>query len=84
MTSLERKLIIHFMGMAADEFSNHGCNDFEPKDAHLTKEEVQELRAGLKEDGFYGDDEVPDNGYFLDWMLMRWVADRVTGMNSTK
>jgi hypothetical protein len=76
MTSLERKLIVHFLGIAADKFSNHCCNDFEPKEANLTKEEIMELRAGLKEDGFYGDDEVPEK-YFLDWMLMRWVSKRV-------
>jgi len=29
MTDTERKIAAHFLKLAADQFSNHGCNDFD-------------------------------------------------------
>jgi hypothetical protein len=77
MTSLERKLIVYFLNLAADEFSNHGCNDFRAKDADLTKQEIKSLQELLKTEGFYGDDEVPDSDIFYDWMIMNLMAERL-------
>jgi len=71
MTNLERKVLARLLDIAAEQFSNNGCNDFEllntPESAALVKES-------------YGDPEWerPSGAviYASDWALMRLFADR--------
>ena len=76
MTPIEKKLASLLLNLAADEFSNHGCNDFNLiKEGGLTAEEVRKVQEALFEDGI--SDEIYDSEYSMDWMLMRWVAKKV-------
>lgn len=76
MTPTEKKLASLLLNLAADEFSNHGCNDFHLiKDGGLTAEEVRKVQEALFEDGV--SDEIYDSEYSMDWMLMRWLAKKV-------
>jgi hypothetical protein len=84
LTPAELKLIKHLLGMAADEFSNHGCNDFQlRKDAKLTDTEAREVvktfEAWVQKEDPKGDITYdPGEDYLIDWLLMKWLASKVT------
>jgi len=68
---------------AGDEFSNHGCNDFDlQSELKLTKEEAIAVAHKLREAmvrtecGEEADLERKD-AYFYDWLLMRHFEARV-------
>ena len=68
-----KKLIAKMLRIAAEEFSNHGCNDFNLEtDGGLSKEEAQEALRKMYEDGFL--DEKETNPNQLDWNIMDWLA----------
>ena len=76
MTPIEKKLASLLLNLAADEFSNHGCNDFSLiKEGGLTAEEAKTVQEDLVKDG--ASDELYDSEYSFDWMLMRWLAKKV-------
>ncbi len=66
------RLAAMFLDVAAEEFSNHGCKDFDfPKD--WTKEEQQEFNRAvhLKMSG------EEETFRVNDWMAMRWIAEQL-------
>jgi hypothetical protein len=76
MTAIERKLASKLLTLAADEFSNHGCNDFHLlEDGDLTEAEAKEVQEALMRDGM--SDEVASGFYSWDWLLMRWLAKKL-------
>jgi hypothetical protein len=75
LTPAERKIAARLLDLAADEFSNHGCNDFNAKAEGLTPDEIQEITVKLKAE--VDDDNYGANGYFDDWLLMRHLAKRL-------
>jgi hypothetical protein len=69
----EREILVRLLDLAADEFANHGCNDFEldNTDANwalwqdaLSDEEGLQRPKGPKI-------------YAEDWILMRYLAHRI-------
>jgi hypothetical protein len=77
LSPAEQKLAALLLDLAADKFSNHGCNDFHAqRDGKLTDVETEEIRTKLK--GSYPED-YGQNGYFMDWLLMRHLAKRLRG-----
>jgi len=73
MTSYEKRLAAQLLNKAADEFANHGCNDF-PLDNN-------EVTRALYIAHLHGDCETPETEgtslCFEDWLLMRHLADKL-------
>jgi hypothetical protein len=71
------KLASELLKMAADEFSNHGCNDFELDDTP----ENRELIINMQTEGGWDDPKevrVHDGKIFTtDWGLMRYLAKKL-------
>lgn len=76
MNVTEKKLAAKLLNMAADEFGNHSCNDFDlVRDGGLTAERAKEVQKALVSDGIC--DEVYVGLVTFDWMLMRWFAKKL-------
>jgi glycine/D-amino acid oxidase-like deaminating enzyme len=82
LTLAERKLLKALLEMAAEAYSNHGCNDFRlRKDAGLTDAEAQEVTKLFeawdhKVNPVGAEPYAPDTEYLMDWLLMRWMASK--------
>lgn len=79
MNSLETKLAKHFLNLAADEFANHGSNDFELK-AFIPK--LADRQRFVKEyHEWNGDPEEYDPkakyDYFPDFAIMSFLASKI-------
>lgn len=76
VNSIECEIAAKLLDMAADEFSCHGCGDFDLVEAGCTEEEIDQITCGLQEwsgDPFFE----PGEEVVLDWMLMRYLATRL-------
>jgi len=74
LDNTDKKVLVALLRMASDQFSNHGCNDFDAREHGLTEDEIQALRQKLGEwDPSF--DEESKSPYFLDWALMQYFAD---------
>lgn len=81
LTDTERKLIVYFLKMASEEFSNHGCNDLDLKAIIPDLEERRKLMKELHE--WNGDPEEynPNRcNMAYDWFLMNFMAHKVKQM----
>lgn len=79
LTLWERRVISVLLRRASDEFSNHGCNEFDvAKTARITPEECKALWEQLAEwdDPDLAEREGP---VFWDWHLMQFFADKLGG-----
>jgi hypothetical protein len=79
MTNSEKILIIKLLDMAAQEFSNHGCNDF--KLSHWIPD-LQERRNLIK--AYHKHNGTPEEfdpnsnyEYFPDFALMLFMASKL-------
>jgi len=81
MLKAEMKLAARLLKRAADEFSNHGCNDMSNEDFEgLTPEELEELRGVYNE--FLKNDpsghwDISDVRYTMDWLWMSILAKKL-------
>jgi hypothetical protein len=82
MTAAERKLAARLLRLAADRFSNHGCNDFDMAEVIPDQTERDEIVRAYHE--WNGDPqdyteagEVADYR-LMDWMAMDFMANRLT------
>jgi len=80
MSPAVRKAAIAILERASEEFSNHGCTDFDlMRDADLTKKEalevLQQMHDWAKANGAV-DEEPPKAGdyYTDDWLFMNFLA----------
>jgi hypothetical protein len=78
----ELKLAAKLLELAADQFANHGCNDFDlVQEAGLTLEQAYELNQayaqwnGDAEEWTEGELRYP--GALGDSSLMRWLSTRM-------
>lgn len=76
MRDYEIKLAAMMLNMAADEFANHGCNDFDlVKDGGLTEAQAKEFKANAERWAGDGEDEPIDDGPLTgDWIVMNYLA----------
>jgi hypothetical protein len=81
LSRTERKLAAILLDMAADEFGNHGCNDFKALAHGLTPGEVQEIHTLLEQ--WDPEHEVRTDDYFMDCILMGYLAARMRAEKST-
>lgn len=75
LQAYEKKLIAELLRLAADEFSNHGCNDFDL--SHLPDKERQSLLRKIEEDNGTPEDYNPKHTLTADWVLMRHLAKKL-------
>jgi hypothetical protein len=78
----ELKLAAKLLELAADQFANHGCNDFDlVQEAGLTLEQAHEINKAYAQ--WNGDaeewieDELRYPGALGDSSLMRWLSTRM-------
>lgn len=79
LTSLEGKLVAALLRRASEEFSNHGCNDFDVcREAGLSPEDADALWKKLAE---WDDPDFAesDGAIHYDWVLMSYFADKIGG-----
>jgi hypothetical protein len=80
MLASEKKLAAMLLRMAADIYSNHGCNDM-PREivASFTPEEQAELAATYNQfmHDDTGDDFNVDMRGTMDWVWMRLLAKKL-------
>lgn len=86
LTKAEKKIAAALLDRAAEEFSNHGCNDFELlTEANLTREEALEIANTMhayqkEDDATYDGHPANPNAthlYSYDWMLMQMLAKKL-------
>lgn len=71
LTASEARILGKLLRMAADEFANHGCNDFDlVRDGGLAPGEAEEFVTRLQVEN-PGQEEHYDRQYQGDWLLMR-------------
>jgi hypothetical protein len=78
--SVEARIAAEMLELAADEFGNHGCNDFELDNTPENLAFVKRLIAA----GDYPEDEPNLSGdgtkiYLMDWLIMGYCADVLKG-----
>jgi hypothetical protein len=81
----ERRLAAHLLNIAADKFSNHGCNDIDKEtiDApgFTDEEKVAFVREMVEWNGDPEEmkDEITPKKFHnsMDWILMRFLADKL-------
>lgn len=84
LTKAELKTLLHLIDRAADEMSNHGCNDLRLlTDCKLTREEAQSIRElehaycdDKERDAPVRDDEQKEV-YATDWLVLRALAEKL-------
>lgn len=82
LTPTEAKLAATLLRLAAEEFGNHGCNDYSlRKDAKLTAAQAREIVCSLNEwhlaDDKLAEPDSLDTDCVMDCMLMSMIADRL-------
>lgn len=71
LTAIEAKVLTKLLKLAGDEFSNHGCNDFDLiRNGGLAPGEAEEFVTKLQVEN-PGQEEHYDRQYQGDWLLMR-------------
>ncbi len=91
MNDLERKLAAKLLHMAAESFGRHGCNDFDlVRDGGLTKEEASQILESMflqliKDESLSEEAQktqrdiyIGKTGVTYDYMLMHWLADKIS------
>lgn len=82
LSNAEKKVLGYLLRRAADEFSNHGCNDLHLlKDAGLTAKESYEFRVMVGKDPNYtemmGEPVRKGDDVTYDWAMYRYLADKI-------
>lgn len=81
LTKLELGLVSRLLGLAAAQFSNHGCNDFL---MDMSREDARDILVavakhnGDPEEVAYWQDATRECSYGIDAALMRFMADRLS------
>lgn len=88
LTKAELKTLLHLIDRAADEMSNHGCNDLRLlADCKLTREEAQsirELEYAYKEDPQAPTpvrDDAQKEVYAHDCLVLRALAEKLKALH---
>ncbi len=76
MTPAEKKLVVVLLRMAAEEFGNHGCNDFDlVEDGKMTSKEADAFMKTFYEQNGSLDDYEPGDTNLGDFVAMDLLAD---------
>jgi len=84
LTDDEARILVHLLEAAANEFSNHGCNDFNlQRELGLPKERAiamaHELRVAMVRHNVCDEEyaEEKQSVYLMDWMLYHLFKAKV-------
>lgn len=84
LTTLEAKMLEHLLDIAGNEFSNHGCNDFNlQEELKLSKKDAIDLNKAITKEmvakGMSDKDalELADSAYMMDWLLFAYFERKV-------
>jgi hypothetical protein len=74
LTPTQRKIAAHMLRLAAESYSNHGCNDFELPN---TPNNLQFVKDMIAQSDYMEDAPSIHNGnlLMLDWEVMEYCAD---------
>jgi hypothetical protein len=77
MNHAQLKVLARVLDIAADEFSNHGCNDFDLSKQGLTTEELASFKEGFTQYMQNDDPQYEDRSgnYVQDDCVMRYLQD---------
>lgn len=79
MNRAQLKILAKILHLAANEFSNHGCNDFDLAQQGLTPEELESFKVGFT--GYMRSDCPEYEGGFGNYVqndcVMRYLQDVV-------
>jgi hypothetical protein len=77
MTPAQLKIARKLLNLASEEFSNHGCNDFDLiKDGGLTKAEAVEIQTWINTHPDFKNDPIDvQSKWSMDWLLMRMLGE---------
>jgi hypothetical protein len=82
LTSDEAKLVAALLRLASEQFSNHGCNDFD-----LRQYGLEHMAHELNELEWAGTDPdfrpVGDSPVVMDWLMMQIFADKLDPKGET-
>jgi len=73
-TEQAHKLAAHLLNMAADQFSNHGCNDFDLSEVFPEAQAVQ-ISDDIARGCGWSEEDIRHDSYTVDWLAMRTVAE---------
>jgi hypothetical protein len=74
------KLASDLMHEAADEFSNHGCNDWNYPSSWSLKDKQQFTQAVYEANGDLEEYD-PEHLWLADWQVMRFMARKLKEMS---
>ena len=84
LTNAELKTLLYLIDRAADEMSNHRCNDLRLlADCKLTREEAQSIRelehayCDDKERDAPVRDDAQKEVYATDWLVLQAIAEKL-------
>lgn len=79
MNRAQLNVLANILEIASEEFSNHGCNDFNLAEQGLTPEEIESFKAGFIEYMKADDSEYvgPSGTYVQDNCVMRYLQNVV-------
>lgn len=79
ITPLEARYAAELLDLAADQFSNHGCNDYELENTDENWRLVQEMEARNGDSPEYRSRRPAQNKtiYTQDFCLMRYLAHKL-------
>jgi len=85
LSKQEARLASLLLDLASDEFSNHGCNDFELPNTQemvdlLNQIEAWNVGPGQKPEEVHVFDPSDKKLYTTDWLLMRYFSARLLGI----
>lgn len=79
MGQAQLKVLVKVLGNAANEFSNHGCNDFHLDELGLTPEELARFKEGFTKFMRTDDPQYDYEGNCVgDWLVMRYLQEQVS------
>lgn len=82
-TKNELAFIADLLDMAADEFSNHSCNDFKIDNTAENKLLLMKIADSAEEkDSILNNDS--KTLYTCDWLLMRYFANKCKNISQKK
>lgn len=81
MDATEKNLAGALLELAAEEFSNHGCNDLAlpNDDEHWALAQAVAVASGIEERDRFPRPPPDKMIIVYDWMVMRYLANRLRG-----
>lgn len=79
ITEFERKLLVHLLKLAKNEFSNHGCGDLDLSEFEPSEDKCQELKLKIYKTFVDPDYDFEDakSPIVEDWIVMNYLIRKL-------